>query len=249
MQLCVERQIDIEEYMNYLVLLAAVLPVIIWLGYIYKKDNLRPEPVGQLVKAFAYGVVSVFVSLAISTPLGELGLYPEETVTILDAIRYAFFAAAVPEEIAKFAMLWLVLRNNKHFDEKMDGIVYAVCISLGFAALENILYLFGNYEEWVSVGISRALFSIPGHMCFGILMGYYYSLLKFSPQPLTKNKIMVLVAPIIAHGVYDAILFIANVTPAVSGVIMLVFLAFCYKMWQYAHKKIAEHLEQDAKED
>ncbi len=235
--------------MNYFVLLAAVLPVIIWLVYIYKKDSLTPEPVGQLIKAFLYGVASVFVSFAISTPLGKLGLYPAETVTITDAIRDAFFAAAVPEEIAKFAMLWLVLRNNKHFDEKIDGIVYAVCISLGFAALENIFYLFGNYAEWVSVGISRALFSIPGHMCFGILMGYYYSLVKFSPQPSTKNKIMVLAAPIIAHGVYDAILFIANVTPVVSGVIMLVFLAFCYKMWQYAHKKIDEHWDKDAWED
>ncbi len=231
--------------MNYLVFLAALLPIAIWLWYIYKKDSLTPEPVGQLVKAFVYGIGSAFLSLAISTPFEWIGLYPAEAVSALDGIRQAFFAAAIPEEIAKFVMLWLVIRKNPYFNEKMDGIVYAVCISLGFAAFENILYLFGNYEEWVSVGVSRALFSIPGHLCFGILMGYYYSLVKFYTHPSLKNKVMVLVAPIIAHGVYDAILFVANVTPAISGILMFVFFYFCYKMWQYARKKITEHFNRD----
>ncbi len=234
--------------MTLLVLIAALLPIVIWLYYIYKKDSLRPEPTMELVKAFVYGVVSAFVSLAISRPFAWIGLYPEGMETILDGIRQAFFAAAIPEEVAKFVMLWLVLRKNKYFDEKMDGIVYAVCISLGFATLENILYLFTNYEEWLSVGISRAFFSIPGHFCFGILMGYYYSLVKFCPKNLLKNKIMVLAAPIIAHGVYDSILFVESVAPMLSGILTIVFLIFCSKMWKYAHKKIVEHLERDKNE-
>ena len=88
----------------------------------------------------------------------------------MDSVNIAFFGAAIPEEIAKLFILWLVLRNNKFFDEKMDGIVYAVCVSLGFAALENIMYLFLHSESFITVGISRAFFAVPGHFCFGILI-------------------------------------------------------------------------------
>ena len=126
--------------------------------------------------------------------------------------------------------------------QKMDGIVYAVCVSLGFAALENIMYLFTNAETYLSVGIARAIFPVPGHFCFGILMGYYYSLAKFYPQVSKKNKALILVAPIIVHGLYDSILFIINVTPAISGILLIVFLVFCHKMWKYGSRRIKEVL-------
>lgn len=228
------------------ILITALLPVAILVYYIYNRDKQAPEPTGQLMKAFFYGVLSVPVSLCISIPLGLLGFYPSEAVTVWGSIRTAFFAAAVPEEIAKFAMLWLLLRKNPYFDEKMDGIVYAVCISLGFAGLENIMYLFSNAESFLAVGLSRAIFSIPGHFCFGVLMGYYYSLVRFYPMSLNRNKVLVLAAPIIAHGLYDAILFVSDVTPAISGILTVIFLVFCHQMWKYGSKSIKEHLSRDS---
>lgn len=230
---------------NYIILLIALLPVVILVYYIYHKDKKSPEPTGQLVKAFFYGILSVLLSLCISIPLGLIGVYPTEATSILGSVSAAFFGAAIPEEIAKFIMLWLLLRMNPYFDEKMDGIVYAVCVSLGFAALENIMYLFSNAESYLSVGIARAIFAVPGHFCFGILMGYYYSLAKFYPKTPKKNKALILVAPILVHGVYDSILFIINVTPAISGILMIVFLVFCHKMWKYGSKRIQEHLKRD----
>lgn len=122
------------------VLLAALLPIALLAWYIYRKDKLCPEPPGQLIKGFCFGTISAPLSLGISLPFIWLGLCPVETTTIGDSIRTAFISAAIPEESAKLFMLWLLLRNNKYFDEKMDGIVYAVFVSLGFAALENILY-------------------------------------------------------------------------------------------------------------
>lgn len=228
-----------------IILITALLPVAILVFYIYHKDKQAPEPTGQLVKAFFYGVLSVPLSLCISIPFGAIGLYPANPETILGSISTAFFAAAVPEEIAKFAMLCLLLRKNPYFDEKMDGIVYAVCISLGFAGLENIMYLFSNAESFLAVGLSRAIFSIPGHFCFGVLMGYYYSLARFYPKTQTMNKALVLIAPIIAHGVYDAILFVSDVTPAISGILTVIFLVFCHQMWKYGSKSIKEHLSRD----
>ena len=230
---------------NYLILLTALLPIAILVFYIYHKDKNAPEPVGQLLRAFFIGVLAVPLSLCISTPLEALGIYSLEPTTITGAVSVAFFGAAIPEEIAKFILLWLLLRKNPYFDEKMDGIVYAVCVSLGFAALENIMYLFTNAESYVSVGIARAIFAVPGHFCFGILMGYYYSLAKFYPKTPKKNKALILVAPIVVHGLYDSILFIINVTPAISGVLLIVFLVFCHKMWKYGSKSIQEHLKKD----
>ena len=184
-----------------------------------------------------------------SIPLGVIGLYPIEATSILGSICTAFFGAAIPEEIAKFIMLWLLLRKNPYFDEKMDGIVYAVCVSLGFAALENIMYLYTNADSYLSVGIARAIFSVPGHFCFGILMGYYYSLAKFYPKTPKKNKVLILAAPIIVHGLYDSILFIINVTPSISGILMIVFLVFCHKMWKYGSCRIKEHILRDSTEN
>ena len=230
---------------NYLILLTALLPIAILVYHIYRKDKKSPEPTGQLIKAFLFGILSVPVSFCISIPLGIIGLYPVEATSILGSVSTAFFGAAIPEETAKFIMLWLLLRKNPYFDEKMDGIVYAVCVSLGFAGLENIMYLFSNEEAYLSVGIARAIFAVPGHFCFGILMGYYYSLAKFYPKTSTKNKALILVAPILVHGVYDSILFIINVNPAISGILFIVFLVFCHKMWKYGSKSIQEHLQRD----
>ena len=228
-----------------LIFLTALLPVAILVYYIYYKDRECPEPIGQLAKAFFFGVLSVPVALCISIPFKLLGIYPAEAASITDCIRIAFLGASIPEEIAKLFMLWLVLRKNPYFDENVDGIVYAVCVSLGFAAFENVLYLFSNSDSFMSVGIARALFSVPGHFCFGILMGYYYSLVKFSPAVNKRNVALILIAPVLAHGLYDSILFMTDVTPAVSGILVILFLVFCRKLWKYGSSRIEEQLRKD----
>lgn len=230
--------------MTRTILITALFPIVILILLIYWRDRNSPEPLRLIIKAFLLGIFSILLSLCISLPLSMIGLFPDYASTLLDSISISFLGAAIPEEIAKFVMLWLLLRKNSHFDEKMDGIVYAVCVSLGFAALENVMYLFNNSESFIKVGIVRALFSVPGHFCFGILMGYYYSLAHFNFSEKVKNFVLALVVPILFHGIYDSILFsINNVPEAVSIILFLVFLYFCFRMWQYAGKKIKEHLE------
>lgn len=227
------------------ILIAALAPVAMLLYYIYRKDEFRKEPVKEVLKAFGLGILSVFVSLMISGPLGAFGLYPEEQETIWDGIAISFFGAAIPEEIAKFLMFWLLVRRNKYFDEHMDGIVYAAAVSLGFAGLENIMYLISS-DDWVSTGIARALFSVPGHFFFGILMGYYYSLVRFDPITPSINKFWVLGSPILAHGIFDSILFASDVLPqTLSLVLMIVFIVFCNSLRKQASKRIRAHLVKD----
>ena len=229
-----------------LMLIAAIAPAVVLVYYIYKKDKLKQEPPKELLKAFGLGVLSVFVSLGISLPLKYLGFYTNEPHAFWEGVCAAFCGAAIPEEIAKFLMFWLVVRKNRWFDEKMDGVVYASCVALGFAALENILYLASNFDAWVSVGIARALLSVPGHFFFGILMGYYYSLVRFSVSPSMKNKCMVLLAPILAHGIYNSLLFTMDIVPSLSLVLMVVFLYGVNKLRKIAVKKVEQHLMADA---
>lgn len=230
---------------NLIVIFAALLPIAVLMYYIYRKDSLNPEPKGQLIGAFLWGILSVFLSFCISMPFASIGLYTNEVYTVFDAVRISFFGAAIPEEVMKLLVLWLFLRKNRYFDEKMDGIVYAVCVSMGFAALENVMYLFQNYDDFMSVGIARAIFAVPGHFCFGVLMGYYYSMVKFYPRTPTKNKIMVIAAPVLVHGIYDSILFTTQVSEYIGGLLFTAFVIFCYKLWKYATARMQEHLDRD----
>lgn len=226
-----------------LVLLSALFPVIVALWYIFKKDSVQPEPNKWLAKAFWYGVLSALLSFAFSMPLGVIfGLELDSEVypSIINAFADAFLLAAIPEELAKLIMLWLLLRKNPYFDEKFDGIVYAVCIGMGFAGIENVMYLIGGLEDgtWVGMGISRALFSIPGHFLFAVFMGYYYSLYHFGIDRCTKVKAMILVAPILAHGFFDGILFCMNVDEELAFISLFLFLFFFKKMKNKGHERI-----------
>lgn len=231
------------------VLLAALAPAVVALWYIFKKDSAQPEPTKWLAKAFWFGVLSALLSFVFSTPLGlifGLNLDAEVYPSIVDAFADAFLLAAIPEELAKFIMLWLLLRKNPHFDERFDGIVYAVCIGMGFAGIENVMYLFGGIEDgsWISTGIARALFSIPGHFLFAVLMGYYYSMYHFGIDRSMKAKAMILVAPILAHGIFDGILFSMRVDNGLAAIGMFLFLYFFNKLRKRGKERIESVMNQ-----
>lgn len=228
----------------FLPLLSALIPAVVLLGYIYWRDRKSPEPLKQLLKATAWGVLAIPLALVIVYPLQWIGVIPEDYTTIFGAIYDAFMSAAIPEELSKLLLLWLFLRKNPYFDERMDGIVYAVCVSLGFAGLENILYVVLN-EDWASIAISRAIFAVPGHFCYGVLMGYFYSLAKFEPQHCTRYSALALLVPVVAHGVYDSLLFIMQVyIPTwLESILLLCFLVFCFYLWKWASRSIKKHVE------
>lgn len=228
------------------VLFAAVLPAFVLLTFIYNKDKYQKEPTGQILKGFLYGIGSAFIVLLLPA-FGLLGTETESTA-ISAQISKAFSTAAIPEETAKLFMLWLLLRKNKYFDERMDGIVYAAAVGMGFAATENILYLFSDLNNWVTVGIVRALISVPGHFFFAVCMGYYYSLAHFKMTPYKlKDSICVLLVPVIAHGIFDALLFISDMTPMLSGAVTLLFLIGFLYLKKFASSRIAVLLEADRK--
>ena len=228
-----------------LVLIAALLPAILLWLYIWKKDP-QPEPTSWLAKAVLCGmaicVPVAFLEMLIQTVFWGID---GEPTTLIGSTMQAFIVAALPEESFKLLALWLVLRKNPYFDEHFDGIVYAVCVGLGFAAIENIFYVFSE-EEWVTVAISRALLAVPGHYAFAILMGYYYSVYHFV-EHTHKVATCILLVPVAAHGVYDALAMSGLVNPYIGGLSFFVLIWFCVKMHKVAKTKVMALIEKDNK--
>ena len=206
----------------------ALLPVAILLIYMYYADRKSPEPLSQLFKAFFYGILCIPLTLILIIPIELIGLCDSgDPTTIPQAISSSFWGAAIPEEGSKLLFLWLLLRKNKYFDERLDGIVYAVFVSLGFAAVENIMYLIGNYDSFVSVGIARGVLSVPVHFSCGVLMGYFYSLTRFgNKKNKAMNRLMVLFAPIMLHGIYDTIAYSIGIISEGNILLLLFFFFF-----------------------
>lgn len=229
--------------MKSIMIAVAVLPALILWIYTCKNDTQR-EPMSQMVKALLYGMGLVALAIPIEKAISYLLFGNAEPETIFGTTINAFFVAAIPEECLKLLALCIVLRNNPFFDEHYDGIVYAVCVGLGFAAVENVGYVFIEPDSWLSVAIARALLAVPGHYAFAVLMGYYYSLWHFGDKS-RKNLVLILLAPVIAHGCYDAIAMSGEVSPELGGISAILLIFFCVKMHKFAHKKMTTHIIND----
>lgn len=222
--------------MYYVMTAAAVLPAMLLGLYIWRKDP-HPEPFIWVFRAFLAGVVICLPVASIEQYIHYMLFGEGEPATLFGSTTVAFFVAAAPEEGAKLLALWLLLRKNPHFDESFDGIVYAVFISLGFATLENIGYVFMSGEEWMGTAIMRALLAVPGHYAFAIMMGYYYAIYHFvDHSPAIAAKIFLV--PFVAHGVYDSIAMSGSVNPIAASVCTLVLIYFCIKLQREASRKV-----------
>lgn len=232
---------------NEMIIVAcALLPAMLLLAFIYKKDT-HPEPPRIVIKGFLLGM-AIALPVSLVEMVADALLTPFIMIPLAGAAIEAFCVAAIPEETGKlFALNWLVKKYPKEMDERMDGIVYAVSISLGFAGLENIIYLFDNADAWVQVGIARALLAVPGHYAFAVLMGYYYSLRYFGDKS-DSTRVSILLVPVMAHGIYDTLCFISEMIPAIGGTVTAILLYFCYNMQKYALSKVHEHVRRDEAE-
>lgn len=227
-----------------IIICAAIIPAFLLVLYICWRDKYQREPFSQVGRGVAYGVVAAGIAAGLEFAIQFLGIVHSEPTTMLGAVWTAFAGAAIPEEGAKLCMLWLFLRNNRYFDERFDGIVYACAVGMGFAGTENILYLLGNINEWESVAIQRAMFAVPGHFLFAVAMGYFYSLVYFGDITWRKQG-RILWVPILLHGTYDALLFMTNTGTILSSIILVAFYIFCFFLFRYGQKSIREHIERD----
>lgn len=176
----------------------AIAPALLLLWYFASRD-LYPEPRRLIWLTFALG----FGAAAPAALIGEMLFFP-----LADLASDAWVAAAIIsfpivggiEELSKFAVLYFFCRTWNDFDEPMDGLVYGVAASLGFAAIENWSYV---YESGLETALWRAVSAVPFHAMAGVIMGYYFGLAHFVPNKRRYYYILALLIPILLHGAYD----------------------------------------------
>lgn len=229
--------------MDSILLGLAILPVIILAWYIYEKDKYEKEPLRMLLLALILGMLAIPLDIFVVTIINAA--IPGQTV-----FYSAFFEAGIPEEFCKWALFMLVIWRNKNFNEFFDGIVYACFIGLGFAGIENIMYVFGNETIGgaLSTGVLRALLSVPGHFLFAVIMGYFLGMAKFRPEKRQKYLILSYVCPMLAHGIFDYLLMLSsafseNNLEWMGTLLFILFIYFDIKMWKIGVKNIAKMQE------
>lgn len=224
-------------------LLASITPVIILLYLAYQKDHIKEPPI-LLAKCFFGGFLAVALALFIDIPLVMTG--GSISSPLLQSLYDAFVVAAAPEELAKCTILYWIIWKNKAFDHHYDGILYAIFVSLGFALIENILYVF---DGGLGVALIRGIFAVPGHAFFAVLMGYYFSLARFH-EGRERRQILLksLALPILFHGLYDAALFYSaaeGTHPLIIIVVLIFFTLLVIRLWQLGFRKISLHHQKD----
>jgi RsiW-degrading membrane proteinase PrsW (M82 family) len=213
----------------------ALIPVIALLIFIYVKDKKEKEPLRLLIGLFFLGMVSV-IPVGIIELIGEAILqaaipYDE----VLQKVVVAACLVGPAEEMGKYVMLRKLTWKSKHFDYSFDAIVYAVFCSLGFACIENVLYV---NEGGLATAILRMFTAVPGHACFGVFMGAFYSKAKYADltgnrADYKKYKRLALWLPALVHGIYDAILMggLATGQLLTAGLSLLLWLVFVIAMF------------------
>ncbi|MCH1624771.1 glutamic-type intramembrane protease PrsW [Fredinandcohnia quinoae] len=179
------------------VIAAGVAPGLALLSYFYLKDRYDTEPFVMVFRIFIFGAILVFPIMFIQYILEVEGI-------VKSGFLQAFFATSLLEEFFKWFILYYTVFQHIEFDEPYDGIVYGSAVSLGFATVENILYLLANGVEFA---VGRALLPVSSHALFGVIMGFYLGKGKFSKLELRRKWIfLALLIPFFLHGLYDYIL-------------------------------------------
>lgn len=214
--------------------LVSAAPIIIILAYIYYRDKYEKEPLKLLFEGLVAGGVIVLpiiyfeeIMVNLGAGLHGLGL----------AAWTAFFVAALVEESFKFFAVYVLIWRNYNFNEKFDGIVYAVFVSLGFALVENFSYVFQE-GNGMRVGLLRAFTAVPAHAIFGVMMGFRLGKAKFVPSKRTKYLVLAFLYPFFFHGAYDFILM--SQLPE----LLFFFFPFVIYILYRGIKRMSEHGEQ-----
>lgn len=176
-------------------LIIAIVPAVLLLWYMYKKDRYNPEPIHLVLVVFILGALVTIPAYFIENGITEF-------FSFSDLIASSIVAPVV-EESLKFSVVFFFVYPKSEFDKPMDGILYAATAGLGFAMAENIGYVF---EFGIATGFIRAFTAIPGHVIFSCIWGFALGIAKFRPESTRRGIIMGgLAGAMILHGFYNFI--------------------------------------------
>ncbi len=184
--------------------LAGAIPALIAMWYVDRLDRKRPEPRKTLRKVAIAGAVSVVPCAIIEYFLMQTG---PPVGSYARAAYEGFVVAGATEELAKVLCVYWFVWHKPEFDERLDGIVYAARAGLGFALVENVMYLAAqeNFSQFAWVFIARALLAVPGHAIWAGMMGYYAARKRF--DGVGPGLLGGFLLAVFLHGLYDAAIF------------------------------------------
>jgi len=195
----------------FLVLLVvAVAPSIFILWFFYNADRYKHESAKLLFITFLIGALMIGPALVIEIIL-RLVLPRGPGLGVL--FLYFFFGVAIVEETLKLLSVRIYAFRSLQFNEPMDGLVLGVAAALGFATVENILYVL---EGGLLTGIVRAFISVPSHALYGAISGFYLGEAKFRKKPYLALEGLLFAS--ILHAIFDTT---ATVLPSILGVVVL----------------------------
>jgi RsiW-degrading membrane proteinase PrsW (M82 family) len=180
--------------------IAAVVPCLVLLWLIIRRDRYEREPFRLLLVTFILGAFSIVPAVIVELGLSSIVVEPEEPLSdLVGLILHNLIAIAVVEESFKL-LATLPAYRSRAFNEPIDGVVYATTAALGFATVENIFYVLEG--GWL-IALLRASLSVPGHAFFGATMGFYLGMQKTR----RKDRLMVhaLLVPTVLHTVYNVV--------------------------------------------
>lgn len=225
--------------MNLLFL--ALIPGILIIIFIFRKDKVESEPTSLIIKLLILGAVSCIPAIFAETFMG--GFKPAEFIegSVGNALFNAFLVAALCEEVCKFVLLWLGSWKNRSFNYRFDGIVYGVCVAVGFALLENVMYVLSG---GLYVALMRGVLAVPLHAFCGVYMGIHYGAAKRYSIEGQHGKawgsvFLALFAPFLIHGIYDSLAFMGEYGTT------FILLAFVLLMYIVAIKVVNKYSRED----
>ena len=211
-----------------------VAPVLTALFYIYARDKYEKEPARLLV-------VGTIIGIAVTYPIIHAETFLTGFMPVTGIVGEAFYSgvmvAALTETAFKFTVLYLLTWNNRNLNEPFDGIVYSVFISLGFAGLENVLYVYHPELGGVGTALIRAALSVPAHALFAVTTGYYFAMAKFEPYHRGRFLFKAFAVTWLLHGAYDFLLM------AQMPVLMVLFVPLMAYMWHRGIWQLKVHSE------
>jgi RsiW-degrading membrane proteinase PrsW (M82 family) len=209
-------------------LFISLAPVITIALYVYVRDKYEKEPILSLLKALLTGILIILPVVFIEDMTGR---YAVTLPGIFNPLFSAFCVASLTEEGFKFLAFMLIFWRSKLFNERFDGIVYAVFISLGFAAIENIFYVYkGGYD----IGVLRAVTAVPAHAMFGTVMGYHLANARFYPSRRKNQLALAFLMPFTWHGLYDFLLM------GKKEILLMFFIPVFIYFWITSFRKMKE---------
>lgn len=179
---------------------SAIIPPLLIAFFIYRNDLYEVEPHRLLIKTFFLGFLITIPMILIELLTGEI---------FENILLYSLLGVALVEEGIKYLTLLLYNYKKDDFNEPYDGIIYSVMLTMGFALVENVMYVIQGGGE---VAILRMFSAIPLHATCGIIMGYFLGKAKMEHENTEKNKVLALVIPTIIHGLYNYFIFIEIIT-------------------------------------